>query len=175
MIVAITVAVIASAVVCLVAWWPFARRGGVELVAADVQGGGRRWKLRDPVLNVEAVADHVLSVRNTNGREVMFPHELKPFRKARSPYTADVVQLGAQMAGLRAEIGERFAGFGILEYSERRQFRIEWDAQLAGLLQRAVTKVRTVRGARTAPPRTHNERHICAHCPVASSCDQRLA
>jgi CRISPR/Cas system-associated exonuclease Cas4 (RecB family) len=105
----------------------------------------------------------------------MFPHELKPTRRARKPYTADVVQLGAQMAGLQAEVGSKFAGFGILEYSGGRQFRIEWNEQVATTLERAVGLVRTLRAARTPPPRTHNEVHICQHCPVRDSCDQRLS
>ena len=171
-----TTIAVAILLLCVFGWYLVTRnRGGVSLVAADVSGGGRRWTLKDPRLNVEAVADHVLSVIDAGGHQVMFPHELKPTRRARKPYTADVVQLGAQMAGLQAEVGSKFAGFGILEYSGGRQFRIEWNEDVAATLARAVGLVRTLRAARTPPPRTHNEAHICQHCPVRESCDQRLS
>lgn len=158
----------------LVALWRLvARRGAVTLVSADVEGG-EPWVLRDRALGVEAVADHILQVRDEHGRSVLFPHELKPTRRARRPYDADVVQLAAQMAGLRARVGKQFAGFGMLEYSEGRQFRIAWDERVADLLVRAVQMVRTLRASPIAPDRTHDSRAVCAHCPVAASCDQQL-
>ena len=154
--------------------WRWRRRDPRRLVAADRPTDRARWTLRDPELNLVSVSDHIFETTDADGRAVLYPHELKPSRRAQQPYPSDILQLGVSMAGLRARTRVRFAGFGVLEYHGGRQFRVEWTDELARQLQDATARVRALRASRTAPPRTHESRRICSYCPVAESCDVRL-
>ena len=155
-------------------WHRGHRRDPRRLVAADRPADRRHWTLRDPELNLVSVTDHIFETTDADGRSVLYPHELKPSRRAQQPYLSDILQLGVSMAGLRARRRAPFAGFGVLEYHGGRQFRIEWTDGLARQLQEATARVRALRASRIPPPRTHGSRHICSHCPVAESCDVRL-
>ena len=122
--------------------------------------------LRSAHHGVAGRPDYLIEER---GRVV--PVELKPARRARSPWLRDVVQLAAYCL-LLEEAEPRFAGYGYLRYAGRT-FRVDFTPSLRAELLRTLAALRADLGAADVEP-NHEDPRRCARCALVVACGRPL-
>ncbi|MFN8473079.1 MAG: Dna2/Cas4 domain-containing protein [Anaerolineae bacterium] len=100
------------------------------------------------------------------------PVEVKPNRRAETPYLSDVLQLAAYCLLIEEAWGKSPAE-GLLRYADRT-FAVEWTSELRDVLIETLDAMRSDMRAANVN-RDHNEAGRCAACGVREHCDQRLA
>lgn len=100
------------------------------------------------------------------------PVEVKPSRRAETPYLSDVLQLAAYCLLIEEAWGKAPAE-GLLRYADRT-FAVDWTPQLRDVLIETLDAMRADMRAPSVD-RDHNEAGRCAACGVRQHCDQRLA
>ncbi len=95
------------------------------------------------------------------------PVELKPARRARSPWLRDVVQLAAYCL-LLEETSDDFAGYGYLRYRDRT-FRIDFTDSLRAEVLRTLAALRADLGAADVDA-NHRDPRRCARCALVVAC-----
>ncbi|MGI8586528.1 MAG: CRISPR-associated protein Cas4, partial [Chloroflexia bacterium] len=101
----------------------------------------------------------------------IIPVEVKPTRRATSPYPGDILQLLAYCLLVEEKHGR--PAYGLLRYAGNT-FRIDYtDTARTHLL----ATVEEIRAAMLGPElsRSHNDPVRCAHCSYCAVCDEALA
>jgi CRISPR-associated exonuclease Cas4 len=144
------------------------RRFGVSghVVASDGAVGRPARVMRSARYGVSGKPDYLME---EHGRIV--PVELKPTRRATSPWLRDVVQL-ATYCLLLEEIEPRFAGYGYLRYAQRT-FRVDFTDSLRAELLNTIALLRADLTASDVSPNHHDPRR-CARCSLVTRCGQAL-
>jgi CRISPR-associated exonuclease Cas4 len=139
-----------------------------QVVYADT-GAWQRCEqpLFSPRYGLSGKPDYLVAER---GRIV--PVEVKPGRKAASPYAGDILQLAAYCLLAEEEYGHR-PQYGYLKYHEQL-FRIEYSSELRQRLLYELEGMRRAFRARDVPP-SHDEPQRCLHCGQREHCARRLA
>lgn len=105
-------------------------------------------------------------------REGLIPVEVKPGRRAHSPFQADVMQLAAYCLLVEESSGQA-PPYGLLRYQEHT-FQIRYTAELRRTLLATLEAMRRDGEARTVR-RSHHDPERCRHCGQQANCDQSLA
>ena len=100
------------------------------------------------------------------------PVEVKPNRRAETPYLSDVLQLAAYRLLIEDAWGKSPPS-GLLRYADRT-FEVDWTPALREVLIETLGAMRDDLHAANVD-RDHNEAGRCAACGVREHCDQRLA
>lgn len=109
--------------------------------------------------------DYLLEARGT-----LIPVEVKPTRRATTPYQSDLMQLAAYCLLVEEEFEQR-PPYGLLRYADRT-WRVPWDdARRAALL---ATLRAMEEAALGSVARQHHEPARCANCSQRAHCEQRL-
>ena len=165
-------AILAVLGLAYVVWHASRRRWGDlglprgDVVYEDTSGWQRCRTLRAPRYGLAGRPDYVVRT----GRQTI-PVEVKPGRRASSPYDSDVMQLAAYCLLVERDLGRR-PTYGLLRY-EGRTFRIPYDRRLRrallGTLQAMAGDL-----AKGDVARSHDEPVRCRFCGFRSQCDQSL-
>lgn len=99
------------------------------------------------------------------------PVEVKPTRRAATPYLSDVLQLAAYCL-LIEDVWGRAPQRGLLRYAEQT-FAVDYTPDLRAILLETLDEMRAQARARDVP-RDHDEAGRCRACGVRQGCDQRL-
>ena len=99
------------------------------------------------------------------------PVEVKPTRRATTPYLSDVLQLAAYCL-LIEDVWGRAPRRGLLRYSEQT-FAVDYTPDLRATLLATLDEMRTQARARDVA-RDHTEAGRCRACGVRAACDERL-
>lgn len=147
-----------------------ATNAGHSVVASDV-GIASPVVLRDSVSGIVGKPDYLLQVAEGRRRELV-PMEVKPSRRARSPYDSDSLQLAAYLVALRTSSAQNAATYGYLRYATDT-FRVELTKRLEARVLRTVQAIRRDRRA-SVVHRDHRNSGRCAACGVREYCDESL-
>lgn len=153
-------AALALALLAIALYRRFGVRGRV--VESDARVARPARVLRSARHGLSGKPDYLVEER---GRVV--PVELKPGRRAVTPWLRDVVQLAAYCL-LIEETEPRFAGYGYLRYADRT-FRIDFTETLREELLRTLAALRADLTASDADP-NHADARRCARCALVSAC-----
>lgn len=99
------------------------------------------------------------------------PVEVKPTRRAATPYLSDVLQLAAYCL-LIEDVWGRPPQRGLLRYAEQT-FAVDYTPDLRAILLATLDEMRALARARDVP-RDHDEAGRCRACGVRAACDERL-
>lgn len=99
------------------------------------------------------------------------PVEVKPTRRAATPYLSDILQLAAYCL-LIEDVWGQAPRRGLLRYAEQT-FAVDYTPDLKAVLLDTLAEMRVQRHARDVP-RDHDEPGRCAACGLRAHCDQRL-
>lgn len=99
------------------------------------------------------------------------PVEVKPTRRAATPYLSDILQLAAYCL-LIEDVWGRAPRRGLLRYAEQT-FAVDYTADLRAVLLETLDAMRSDMTAHDVP-RDHDEAGRCRACGVRAACDQRL-
>lgn len=129
------------------------------------------WRRPDqPLLSrrygVVGQPDYVLETRHG-----LVPVEVKPQRRARTPYPSDLLQLAAYCL-LIEDTTSTAPGYGLLRYADQT-FRLPYTDQVRTDLLDLLAEMRADQFADDVP-RSHDEPGRCRGCGVAYACDDRL-
>jgi CRISPR-associated exonuclease Cas4 len=155
----------------LVAAFALRRRTGVPW-ARVVYSDTRAWQPPPQALlsrryQLVGKPDYLLKRGTTT-----IPVEVKPTRRARTPFLSDQMQLAAYCLLVEETTGRR-PPYGILRYADTT-FQIPFDAARRTAILRVLAEMRAVEpGDEVA--RSHGERARCAGCGLREQCDQSLA
>ncbi len=105
-------------------------------------------------------------------RGKVIPVEVKPNRRAETPYLSDVLQLAAYCL-LIEDAWKKSPPSGLLRYADRT-FEVEWTPAMRQVLIEVLGDMRADLHAANVD-RDHSEAGRCAACGVREHCDQRLA
>ena len=100
------------------------------------------------------------------------PVEVKPTRRAETPYLSDVLQLAAYCL-LIEDVWGKAPRRGLLRYAERT-FAVDYTPDLRQVLMDTLAETRDRLNAADVA-RDHDEPGRCAACGVRAACDERLA
>jgi len=100
------------------------------------------------------------------------PVEVKPTRRATTPYRGDILQLAAYCLLVEEEYGQR-PRYGYLKY-QQITFCVDYTRALRQQLLSKMKQMRRDMGAREVPP-SHDEPRRCARCGHREHCTMRLA
>lgn len=153
-------AAVALAVLSLVMYRRFGVRGHV--VESDARVARPARVLRSARHGLSGKPDYLVE---EHGR--VAPVELKPGRRAATPWLRDVVQLAAYCL-LIEEVDPRFAGYGYLRYADR-SFRIDFTDTLREQLLLTLAALRADLAAADVDP-NHADARRCARCALVSAC-----
>lgn len=101
----------------------------------------------------------------------LIPVEVKPGRRARTPYDSDQMQLAAYCLLVEETTGRR-PPFGVLRYADVT-FKIPFDARRRRDLVSILHEMQAVT-PNDFVPRSHDESARCCGCGYADQCEQRL-
>ncbi|NJM06879.1 CRISPR-associated protein Cas4 [Candidatus Gracilibacteria bacterium] len=101
----------------------------------------------------------------------LIPVELKPGRRAETPYESDLMQLAAYCV-LVEETHDIAPPYGILRYAER-SFRLSYTPELRDQVLDLVDEMREVLEAEDCA-RSHQQAQRCAGCGFVHVCDEAL-
>jgi CRISPR-associated exonuclease Cas4 len=104
-------------------------------------------------------------------RDGPVPVEVKPTRRAETPYLSDVLQLTAYCL-LLEDVWGRAPKRGLLRYAEHT-FSVEYTPDLRAVLLETLADMRAQTNA-TNVDRDHDEPGRCRACGVRAHCDQSL-
>lgn len=119
--------------------------------------------LKSETYGVIGKPDYILRLRNGS----VVPVEVKPTRRAATPYTSDIMQLAAYCLLLEDVTGVA-PPYGLLRYAEQT-FQIDWDDALRDDLLQILDEMRSlqawpaVRNAPMPPPQ-HDMTVRCDNC-----------
>jgi CRISPR-associated exonuclease Cas4 len=102
---------------------------------------------------------------------IYIPVEVKPTRRATTPYASDVMQLATYCRLVEAHYGIR-PTHGILRYATQT-FEIAYTPALAAQLEETLRLMAAAEKAGDAP-RHHNEKGRCRACSQRAHCNQSL-
>lgn len=105
------------------------------------------------------------------GRHLV-PVEVKPGRRARTPYDSDLMQLAAYCLLMEATTGKR-PPFGILRYADAT-FEIPFDDRRRRELLDTLAAMHADMTSEYVP-RSHDEPGRCGGCGFAERCEESLA
>jgi CRISPR-associated exonuclease Cas4 len=103
--------------------------------------------------------------------EDLIPVEVKPRRRAETPYDSDVLQLAAYCLLIEDSFG-KIPPYGIIKYSQAT-FAIEYTPQLRGQLLDTMRNMRRDLGAGKVPP-SHDSSRRCRACGHREHCEENL-
>jgi CRISPR-associated exonuclease Cas4 len=141
-----------------------------EIIAADMGAWEEGQPLHAPRYGLVGKPDYLLRV----GRHVI-PVEVKPSRRATTPYEADVMQLGAYALLVEEDLGAR-PPYGLLRYREHT-FRLPNDDALRRAVLATLAAMRRDLAAPPdgdGPPRSHDEPTRCRFCGHRAHCTKSL-
>jgi len=137
-----------------------------EVIYADTEGWEECRPLYAPRWQLAGKPDYLVRVDGDT-----IPVEVKPGRRAGTPYEGDVLQLAAYCLLVEENEG-RPPPHGLLRYHDRT-FRIPYDDALREHLIAVMDEMR--RGLRSGPlPRSHDDPTRCRYCGHRAICDDRL-
>ncbi|MFN8483864.1 MAG: Dna2/Cas4 domain-containing protein [Anaerolineae bacterium] len=139
-----------------------------RVIVSDTSG----WKRMDAPLvsrryGLVGKPDYIVEV----GGQIT-PVEVKPNRRAETPYLSDVLQLAAYCLLIEDAWGKS-PREGLLRYADRT-FAVDWTPALRQVLIETLGDMRADMRAPSVA-RDHDEAGRCAACGVREHCDQRLA
>jgi CRISPR-associated exonuclease Cas4 len=106
------------------------------------------------------------------GLRGQIPVEVKPGRRAKTPYQSDLLQLAAYCLLVEETTGTR-PPYGLLRYAETT-FKVPFDARLRGEVLGVLREMRAL-DPRVSSHRSHDVAGRCGGCGFRSQCDEALA
>lgn len=138
---------------------------------ARVQASDTGWQRAEQPLvsrryGLVGKPDYVLETRGG-----LIPVEVKPGRKASSPYESDLMQLAAYCLLIEDTTG-RAPPYGLLRYAQQT-FKLPYTPALRSELLELIAEMQEHRGAQDVA-RSHDSAARCRGCGFYAACDDRL-
>lgn len=161
---------LALATILLVAALRLRRATGIPWAQVQMADTGGWQQIDQPLLSHQfglvGKPDYVIETRAG-----LVPIEVKPSRRATTPYESDLMQLAAYCLLLEETTGQP-PRYGLLRYAEHT-FRLPYTADLRADVLALLDEMRRDHAAPDVP-RSHDQAARCRGCGFFVQCDDRL-